>query len=197
MENYFDFVFNAIEWFFRQIGELSLLLFKKKCSQSTHTIVIATQNFCSTQLLFLYFQQDILDSICFSQTKLQLSTQALPQFSVQFQSFLRNNLSVLQKNINMSFSQTRNTFCGGNSQAINDNDANETLLGLIEEVAIESEMLIVKMNAMCILYHHLFGNLDQKLFAAVVDANKKVRFQCFSEVLPNIRSIMYVLNNVL
>lgn len=118
-----------------------------------------------------------MDSIC-HQTKSQLSTQALPQFSTQFQSFLRNNLSVLQKNINIYLSQNRNIFgvCIANTQAINDFDANETLLTIIEETVIDSAMPIVKMNAMCIFYHHLFGNLDQKLFAAVIDTNKKVRF---------------------
>lgn len=116
-----------------------------------------------------------MDSICSHPTKVQLSSQALPQFSVHFQSYLRNSLSVLQKYINVSSSHNRNTFnvCLGNAQTINDHDANETLLTLIEDVTLDPALL-TKMNAMCILYHHLFGNLDQKLFAAVIDINKKV-----------------------
>ena len=108
-----------------------------------------------------------------------MSAQASSQFSLQCQSFLRNNLSVLQKNINMSSSQSRNTFSTtlGNAQAISENDANESLLAFIEEISLDSTVPIVKMNAMCILYHHLFGNLDYKLFAAVIDYNKKV-FLC-------------------
>lgn len=76
----------------------------------------------------------------------------------------------------MTLGQSRNTFnlYLGNAQTITDNDADETLLTLIEETALDLAMPIVKMNSMCILYHHLFGNLDRKLFAAVIDTNKKV-----------------------
>lgn len=116
-----------------------------------------------------------MDSIC-QQTKFR-PTQALPQFSAQFQSFLRNNLSTLQKNI--ALSQSRNTFSlhTGSTQTITENDANETLLTLIEETAlVDLAVPLVKLNSMCILYHHLFGNLDRKLFTTVIDTNKKVEY---------------------
>lgn len=60
--------------------------------------------------------------------------------------------------------------------ANNDAGSNETVLNMVDDVMIDSSQQIVKTNAMCILFHHLFGNLDQKLFAAVLDLNKKVGF---------------------
>lgn len=97
-------------------------------------------------------------------------------------------MSVLQKNINnLISSQSRNAFnlYVGNAQSVTESDANETLLTLIEETALDSSMSIVKMNSMCILYHNLFGNLDRKLFAAVIDTNKKVFLYLNSNIRMN------------
>lgn len=37
----------------------------------------------------------------------------------------------------------------------------------------ETEML-VKINAMAVIYHNIFGNLDQKIFKSLLDCNVKV-----------------------
>lgn len=50
----------------------------------------------------------------------------------------------------------------------------DTILTLIDEIILDPSNLAVKLNAMCILYHNLFGNLDQKLFASVIEINTKV-----------------------
>lgn len=33
---------------------------------------------------------------------------------------------------------------------------------------------ILKINAMCILYHNMFGNIDDKLFKQLIECNNKV-----------------------
>lgn len=58
-----------------------------------------------------------------------------------------------------------------------DDASNETILNSIDEIVLDLSLQVVKINAMCIFYHHLFGNLDQKLFAAVIDLNRKVIFK--------------------
>lgn len=44
------------------------------------------------------------------------------------------------------------------------------------EAVIDPPKLLLKMNAMAILFHHLFGNLDQKLFSSIVDVNVKIAY---------------------
>lgn len=55
---------------------------------------------------------------------------------------------------------------------------NDQLLNIIDDMALDPSTLVVKINAMCIIYHHLFGNLDQKLFSAIIEVNTKVRIIC-------------------
>lgn len=50
----------------------------------------------------------------------------------------------------------------------------DALLGIIDDMVLDPSKLILKLNTMSILYHHLFGNLDQKLFGAVIENNTKV-----------------------
>lgn len=56
----------------------------------------------------------------------------------------------------------------------NADSTNETVLNVIDEMVCDPSKLVLKMNVMCILYHHLFGNLEQKLFASVIESNTKV-----------------------
>lgn len=89
---------------------------------------------------------------------------------------------MLQKNITNASNPSRNAFnsystIGNASSTLKCDDAsNDTLLNLIDEMALDPPTLVVKMNAMSILYHHLFGNIDQKLFSAVIEINTKVSF---------------------
>lgn len=55
---------------------------------------------------------------------------------------------------------------------------NDQLLNIIDDMDLDPSTLVVKINAMCIIYHHLFGNLDQKLFSAIIEVNTKVRIIC-------------------
>lgn len=55
---------------------------------------------------------------------------------------------------------------------------NDQLLNIIDDMALDPSTLVVKINAMCIIYHHLFGNLDQRLFSAIIEINTKVRITC-------------------
>lgn len=64
-----------------------------------------------------------------------------------------------------------------------DVSSNETVLNLVDDLMIDSSQHIVKINTMCILFHHLFGNLDQKLFAAVIDLNKKVLLNSLNSII--------------
>lgn len=87
---------------------------------------------------------------------------------------------MLQKNINNISNQGRNTsntsISIGNLQLLNaDDTSNDNVLNLVEDMVFDSSTQVVRLNVMCILYHHLFGNLDQKMFATVIDTNKKVR----------------------
>lgn len=122
-----------------------------------------------------FLKQNLIDSISIYQDKHQTTTQAYGQFSTQFYSYLKNSLNVLQRAANNAANQSRNT---SNSFMWNtfgaDDISNDTLLGIIDDTALDTSNLVVKMNVMCILYHHLFGNLDQKLFAAVIESNTKV-----------------------
>lgn len=119
--------------------------------------------------------QSLIDSISTYQTKYETSAHAFSQFSIQFHSYLKNTLTVVQKN-NAS-AQSRNTsnstlsFSAFNAE---DSTSGDTLLALIDDTAMDPSNLIVKMNTMCIVYHHLFGNLDQKLFASIIESNTKV-----------------------
>lgn len=125
--------------------------------------------------------QNLIDSTF--QTKGLTSTTALSQFSSKFHSYLRNSLSLVQKYVNNpitcnSNTQSLSTFTAlGNTsfgQIGTDEISNDILLNIIDELVLDPSKVILKLNAMCILYHHLFGNLDQKLFTAVIDNNTKV-----------------------
>ncbi|XP_055324262.1 WASH complex subunit 4 isoform X2 [Sitodiplosis mosellana] len=128
-------------------------------------------------LLSGHLFQSLIDSVSTYQTKYETSAQAFTQFSNQYHSYLKNTLNVVQKN--NATAQTRNTsnsilsFSTFNAE---DSASSDTLLALIEDIALDPSSLIVKMNAMCIVYHHLFGNLDQKLFASIIESNAK--FPC-------------------
>lgn len=120
--------------------------------------------------------QNLIDSTF--QTKGLTPTKALSQFSSKFHSYLRNSLSLVQKYvnnpiINNSNSQILSAFTAL-AQIGADDISNDILLNIIDELVLDPSKVILKLNAMCILYHHLFGNLDQKLFAAVIDNNTKV-----------------------
>lgn len=87
----------------------------------------------------------------------------------------------MQKYVNNQIASNANTqglgtFAALGGQMANEDISNDVLLNIIDELVLDPSKLILKLNAMCILYHHLFGNLDQKLFAAVVDNNTKVSF---------------------
>lgn len=110
----------------------------------------------------------MIDSITSHQVKYQASSQAISQFSIHFNSYLKNALNILQKNTNIA----NHSWNSSNSFSAED-ISNDTLLNIIDEAVVDTN-LVVKINAMCILYHQLFGNLDQKLFAAVIESNTKV-----------------------
>lgn len=117
----------------------------------------------------LFIPKNLVDSLSCYQTK------GLSQFSHQFGSYLRNTLNVVQKNINFPSHQIRSTTNSSTSYGFAGEDASDdTILSLIDEIILDPSNLAVKLNAMCILYHNLFGNLDQKLFAAVIEINTKV-----------------------
>lgn len=50
----------------------------------------------------------------------------------------------------------------------------DSLLNVMADSVVEPSKSVLKLNAMAILYHNLFGNLDQKLFGSVVECNTKV-----------------------
>lgn len=137
--------------------------------------------FTGDQLLTFVFQ-NLIDSTF--QTKGLTPTKALSQFSSKFHSYLRNSLSLVQKYVNNSIASNSNaqflsTFTAlGNTSTVGqigtDEVSNDVLLNVIDELVLDPSKVILKLNAMCILYHHLFGNLDQKLFTAVIDNNTKV-----------------------
>lgn len=116
-------------------------------------------------------------------TKGQTSAKALSQFSIQFQAYLRNILNLVQKHVNSQAATNSNAHGLGTFSAMGNSSSNysngdeissEMLLNFIDELVLDPSKLILKLNAMCILYHHLFGNLDQKLFATIIETNTKV-----------------------
>lgn len=120
--------------------------------------------------------QNLIDSTF--QTKGLTPTKALSQFSSKFHSYLRNSLSLVQKYVNNPIINNSNSQILSAFTALvqigADDISNDILLNIIDELVLDPSKVILKLNAMCILYHHLFGNLDQKLFAAVIDNNTKV-----------------------
>lgn len=89
--------------------------------------------------------------------------------------------------MNNSNTQILSTFTAlGNTslgQIGTDEVSNEILLNIIDELVLDPSKVILKLNTMCILYHHIFGNLDQKLFASVIDNNTKVGIFCFRSII--------------
>lgn len=91
-------------------------------------------------------------------------------------------MNTLQKNSNL-------TAASFQQPSLNiEHATNDILLDFIDEIVIDLSLQVVKINAMCIFYHHLFGNLDQKLFAGVNDINKKVIID-FIDVEMKIQSV--------
>lgn len=144
------------------------------------------------QLLTFDFQ-NLIDSTF--QTKGLTPARALSQFSSKFHSYLRNSLSLVQKYVNNSITSNSNTQILSTFTALGqigtDEVSNDILLNVIDELVLDPSKVILKLNAMCILYHHLFGNLDQKLFTSVIDNNTKVGiffslFYCFVQITGNI-----------
>lgn len=121
--------------------------------------------------------QKLIDSLKSQKTQSKISTQAFSQFSHQFFSYLRNTLSLVQKNINISSTNpSRQISIHSNLHIHNSDDASsDALLNTIDEIMLDPSNLIVKTNAMSIIYHHLFGNLDQHFFSNVIETNTKVR----------------------
>lgn len=101
----------------------------------------------------------------------------MAQFSVQFLSYLRNTLTLVQKYVtNQAAGNSNGQGLGTIAASTANADAtNETVLTIIDEMVCDPSKLVLKMNVMCILYHHLFGNLEQKLFASVIESNTKVQ----------------------
>lgn len=140
-------------------------------------VIFLTQFICLCHYHHHYHQyeihcailQNLIDSVSCYQTK------GISHFSHQFHSYLRNTLQVVQKNINVPSHQIRSTSNSSTSYMFAGEDAtDDTILTLIDEIILDPSNLAVKLNAMCILYHNLFGNLDQKLFASVIEINTKV-----------------------
>lgn len=111
-----------------------------------------------------------------------MHARSVSQFNSQYCSFLRNTLNVVQKHLNNTSNTSRNSFispvtAGNISILLNGDDiSNDQLLNISCESPQDASNLVLKLNAMCILYHHLFGNLDQRLFATVIETNAKVSF---------------------
>lgn len=116
------------------------------------------------------------------QVKGQAPGQALAQFSVQFLSYLRNTLTLVQKYVaNQTAANSNGQGLATMAQSLpattstaNVDATNDAVLNIIDEMVCDPSKLVLKMNVMCILYHHLFGNLEQKLFSAVIENNAKV-----------------------
>lgn len=112
----------------------------------------------------------------------QAPGQALAQFSVQFLSYLRNTLTLVQKYVaNQTAANSNGQGLATMAQSLpattstaNVDATNDAVLNIIDEMVCDPSKLVLKMNVMCILYHHLFGNLEQKLFSAVIENNAKV-----------------------
>lgn len=100
-----------------------------------------------------------------SNKRAQIGPQAMIQFSKQFHSYLQNGWTeinaylILAANPPIPVLTTPTTIDLANS---------------LVEARIDSSKDMLKLNTMAILYHHLLGNLDQKLFNSIVDCNMKV-----------------------
>lgn len=115
---------------------------------------------------------------------------ALTQFSTQFISYLRNTLNLVQKcTNNVQSANSNGPGLGVITQLIqaamtaNSEQANDILLNVIDEMVSDPSKLFLKLNAMCILYHHLIGNLDQRLFSSIIDNIIKVNLYLHSTPL--------------
>lgn len=107
--------------------------------------------------------------------------QALTQFCVQFLAYLRNTLNLVQKCANNQTNVNSNgqglgsiTQLTPSTGSANQCATSDALLNIFDELVCDTSKLVLKMNVMSIIYHHLFGNLDQKLFASVIENNAKV-----------------------
>lgn len=146
----------------------------RKESREILLSIILLYFFICVELVYPYLKQTLIECICHIRDR---SSTTSSKFSVQFFSYIRNTLSNLQKNMN-------NTSSHQGRNAVNTNPTkyedipNDQLLNIIDDMALDPSTLVVKINAMCIIYHHLFGNLDQKLFSAIIEVNTKVRIIC-------------------
>lgn len=116
----------------------------------------------------------------------QTSVQSLTLFSVQFLAYLRNAIALAQKCANGQTNINSNVQgLGSITQLMSSTSSTEpcstsdAMLNIFDELVCESSKLVLKMNVMSIIYHHLFGNLDQKLFSTIVENNAKVENRSF------------------
>lgn len=103
--------------------------------------------------------------------------QAVSLFSNQFLFYLRNALHDVQNYL----ATTTNPSASASAVLANISTTATTaaamadsLMNVMADAVVEPSKSLLKLNSMSILYHNLFGNLDQKLFGAVVECNTKV-----------------------
>lgn len=106
------------------------------------------------------------------QIKKQITSQALPVFSTHFQDYLKNTLNDIQK---YAGNQNNNNINNPLPSTPSTNIILEILFSSSTDVIVEPSKAILKMNAMCILFHHIFGNLDQKVFSSLIECITKVK----------------------
>lgn len=100
-----------------------------------------------------------------SNKRTQIGPQAMTQFSKQFHSYLQNGLTEINSYLTLTASP---------SNPVLTTPTTNNLVNSLVEAKIDSSKDLLKLNTMAILYHHLLGNLDQKLFNSIVDCNTKV-----------------------
>lgn len=115
-------------------------------------------------LLIMILLQNLIDSMANKRT--QIGPQAMTQFSKQFHSYLQNALSEISSNL----LSTANL-----SASIVATPTTIDFASLLVDAKTDQSKMLLKLNTMAILYHHLLGSLDQKLFNSIVDCNTKVK----------------------
>lgn len=111
------------------------------------------------------------------QKRNQISVEAVSLFSNQFLFYLRNALHDVQTylaTITNPSTSTSIILMDISSTATTSILLGESLLNVMADSVVEPSKSALKLNAMAILYHNLFGNLDQKLFGSIVECNTKV-----------------------
>lgn len=120
-------------------------------------------------IIVLIFIQNLVDSLF--QIKKQITSQALPVFSTHFHAYLKNTLNDIQK---YAATQSNNSNTVTSPSTPSSNYILEILFSSSTDVIIDPSNAILKANAMCILFHNIFGNLDQKIFTLLIECTLKV-----------------------